>query len=496
MEKEDAGKYDPFSPDVQMMHKEGQAKRRETKLPWYGEAPIQGATLMQAALASQNQHRETVIGDPDTDDEEEKVSTPAKQSNMHVIGEEEDEEIITTRTSADSESKVSLEPNEIPKSQRSSGDQSTSDEERGANMKKMLAELLLKMGSDESRRYSTIDDSRLTAKSTVSASSKTSNDEEVETALGIKKTSIVYPQVKKFCETLRKRIKNNRTKKQVIQEMVTTERTYSKGLEWLIQWRDELKLSKIIEEKEITDLFSNVIDSIKQISDIFIKDITKRYESWTKDSDVGDIYQSIAPFFKLYVDYCNNNELSGKTLSKLMIKNKKFKEYVLQEEKKAGNSFESFLITPIQRIPRYEMLIGAALKYTNKDKSDFPKLQKALELVQKVCQDNNRSMALYTGQRRKIELQDMFGDKINLMLPQRYLIEEFPNLYMVDVNTNQVKECTLILFSDCIAVVLNIRSINRSTYFGSTEFHENSFIYAKTDLKYYKNLIKIVGKTK
>lgn len=222
--------------------------------------------------------------------------------------------------------------------------------------------------------------------------------------------------------------------------MVTTERTYSKGLDWLIQWRDELKLSKIIEEKEITDLFSNAIDSIKQISDIFLKDITKRYEEWTKDSDVGDIYQSIAPFFKLYVDYCNNNELSGKTLSKLMVKNKTFKEYVLKEEKKAGNSFESFLITPIQRIPRYEMLIGAALKYTNKDKSDYPKLQKAMELVHKVCEANNASMALYTGQRRKIELQEMFGDKINLMLPQRYLIEEFPNLYMVDVNTNQVKE--------------------------------------------------------
>jgi len=61
---------------------------------------------------------------------------------------------------------------------------------------------------------------------------------------------------------------------------------------------------------------------------------------------------------------------------------------------------------------------------------------------------NNASIEIYIGQKRKIELNDLFGDKINLLLPQRRLIEEIDNLYMVDVNTKEKRLCSLILFSD------------------------------------------------
>lgn len=105
-------------------------------------------------------------------------------------------------------------------------------------------------------------------------------------------------------------------------------------------------------------------------------------------------------------------------------------------------------------------------------------------------------MKMYTGQKRKIELNELFGDKINLLLPQRNLIMEFEDLYMVDVLTKEKKMVSLILFSDCIIVLLKVKALGKSAYYSSTEFHENSFIYAKSDLKYYQNLFKIVGKTK
>ena len=183
---------------------------------------------------------------------------------------------------------------------------------------------------------------------------------------------------------MRKLIKNNKSKMYVIQEMVTTEKSYLKGLEWLAKWKKELSENNILNDNEITELFSNVFDNIVKLSQTFYEDITKRYESWSSESEVGDIYLKILPFFKLYTDYCNNNDKAGKTLTKLMDKNKKFKEYILQEEKKAGLTFESYLITPIQRIPRYEMLLNTALKYTNKNKSDYEKLKKAADLVHEV----------------------------------------------------------------------------------------------------------------
>ena len=54
----------------------------------------------------------------------------------------------------------------------------------------------------------------------------------------------------------------------------------------------------------------------------------------------------------------------------------------------------------------------------------------------------------------------------------------------------------MILFTDCVIVVLTLKNVKQSMYFGHTVFNENSFIYAKADMKHYKNLLKIVGKTK
>lgn len=104
-------------------------------------------------------------------------------------------------------------------------------------------------------------------------------------------------------------------------------------------------------------------------------------------------------------------------------------------------------------------------------------------------------MAMYVGQKEKIELNHVFGDKINLLLPQRNLITKFDDLWIVDINSKKKKPVILYLFSDCILVLLKLKSMNKTSYYGSTEFHENSFIYSKADLKYYTNMFKIVGRT-
>lgn len=100
------------------------------------------------------------------------------------------------------------------------------------------------------------------------------------------------------------------------------------------------------------------------MSDQLLTDIMKRSENWTNDSEIGDIFLKIAPFFNMYVEYCNINQKAGTLLEKLMKKNRKFKLYVEIEEKNANDRIESVLITPIQRIPRYKMLLDNALKNT------------------------------------------------------------------------------------------------------------------------------------
>lgn len=161
----------------------------------------------------------------------------------------------------------------------------------------------------------------------------TAQTQGMEEALGIEKGSKVYSLVKKFVVNLKKRVKNIKMKKNVIQEMVQTEKTYIKGLERLIAWRDECLENKFTKSNNIEILFSTVIDNIKLISDQILVEITRAFENWNKDSVIGDIFLKFAPFLKQYKDYCKNNEKSGKMLKELL-RDKKFNEYVNQQEKK------------------------------------------------------------------------------------------------------------------------------------------------------------------
>ena len=151
----------------------------------------------------------------------------------------------------------------------------------------------------------------------------------------------------------------------------------------------------------------------------FIADLEKLFNEWQRESSIGQVFITFGSFFKLYTDYCNNTDTSQEELKALnkARKKKKYRAYIEEEERKQGMGLESYLITPIQRIPRYELLLMQCQKYTNSDLEDYEKLTQALDLVREVNASNNASMSTQIEADRKKQLQKIFGDKINLLLP-------------------------------------------------------------------------------
>jgi len=88
-----------------------------------------------------------------------------------------------------------------------------------------------------------------------------------------------------------------------------------------------------VNANDVETLFPNILKNIRLISEQILASISKRYDTWEKDSCIGDKFQSFIPFLKQYKDYCRNNERSGKMLVTLINQNKKFKEYLEEEEK-------------------------------------------------------------------------------------------------------------------------------------------------------------------
>jgi hypothetical protein len=94
-----------------------------------------------------------------------------------------------------------------------------------------------------------------------------------------------------------------------------------------------------------------------------------------------------APFLLLYyISYCQKFEASSSILKNLLDKNKDFRKFhddVMSHED-VLESLDSFLIRPIQRIPRYNLLLNELLKCTPEDHPDFIDLNKAKAKMEEI----------------------------------------------------------------------------------------------------------------
>ena len=63
-------------------------------------------------------------------------------------------------------------------------------------------------------------------------------------------------------------------------------------------------------------------------------------------------------------------------------------------KKNAGMNLMAYLLTPVQRIPRYRLLLEDLLKKTPKDHDDFEQVSKALQIVAEIATFNNEQMKL------------------------------------------------------------------------------------------------------
>eukprot|EP01090_Pellita_catalonica_P002036 TRINITY_DN11718_c0_g1_i2.p1 TRINITY_DN11718_c0_g1~~TRINITY_DN11718_c0_g1_i2.p1 ORF type:complete len:670 (-),score=116.91 TRINITY_DN11718_c0_g1_i2:118-2127(-) len=100
---------------------------------------------------------------------------------------------------------------------------------------------------------------------------------------------------------------------------------------------------------------------------------------------VGDVFIQFAPVLKIYQNYINNYDVASELLLKMR-----------QNDPKLDSSIKSFcadtkqqditfyLILPIQRLPRYQMLISTILQRTPEDHIDYDDLKNALEQIKGV----------------------------------------------------------------------------------------------------------------
>eukprot|EP00466_Bigelowiella_natans_P020067 jgi/Bigna1/69232/fgenesh1_pg.8_\ len=82
---------------------------------------------------------------------------------------------------------------------------------------------------------------------------------------------------------------------------------------------------------------------------------------------------------------------------------------------------------PVQRIPRYELLLKEIIKNTPEGDQELPCLKNALEMVRDAAQHNNQSMRSYQDVQKIVEIQGILHGKLKdeIIQPHRCLVGTF-----------------------------------------------------------------------
>ncbi|KAH3672346.1 hypothetical protein WICMUC_004318 [Wickerhamomyces mucosus] len=185
-------------------------------------------------------------------------------------------------------------------------------------------------------------------------------------------------------------------RQELIYEVVATERTFVKNLEYIRDfWIIPLRESNIIpiteREKFIRTVFFNVID-ILNIATRFRDTLIRRQQLRPVVENVGDIFLEFIPFFEPFISYNAGQCFAKYELERQKAANPIFKRFIEETERLSESNrlnISSYLSQATTRTVRYNLLLKDIIKTTKEDSIDLPDLNRASGSILKLLERIN-----------------------------------------------------------------------------------------------------------
>jgi hypothetical protein len=203
----------------------------------------------------------------------------------------------------------------------------------------------------------------------------------------------------------------------VLEELQSTEKEYVEKLDYVLRnyyaRMDDPSLPHFLRDKR-DDLFANIEEIYKFHSTVFLNDLIA----------CGDDALAVGQCFvkwevklqELYVTYCKNKPRSDAVLHD---PNKSFFDTV-QSQLKDRLNISDYLIRPVQRITKYQLLLRDLVKYTDRAGEDTSALETAYEGCVDVPRRANNAIALSMLVTEE-NIEKKYGD---LLLQDTFVVSE------------------------------------------------------------------------
>ncbi|RYG64547.1 hypothetical protein EON64_13770, partial [archaeon] len=236
----------------------------------------------------------------------------------------------------------------------------------------------------------------------------------------------------------------------VIQEIISTELTYIERLKMAIDHIvTPLRGLKVLDQADISGQFG----CLERIYELHSRNSVSG--STSQNLKFVELFNDMSMNFHYYTDYLVNYEPAMQRRGHLLTSNRRFADFILKVEKDPllGQSLESLLILPVQRIPRYRLLLEQLLKYTPESHSDYNIVKNALDKICDLASYNNEAIRVRENKNKIMSVMmqidptyriDLLGDRDRKFIKDALLL----------------KQCRCVMSTHCPSRTLIIISYN------------------------------------
>ncbi|XP_039179287.1 FYVE, RhoGEF and PH domain-containing protein 2 isoform X4 [Crotalus tigris] len=255
--------------------------------------------------------------------------------------------------------------------------------------------------------------------------------------------------------------------KKIALELLETEQAYVVRLHLLDQvffseLMKEARTTKAFPEDVVKMIFSNISSIYQFHSQFFLPELKKRMEGWDSNPRIGDIIQKVAPFLKMYSEYVKNFDKAMHLITVWSEKALPFQELIsnIQKQEVSANlTLQHHMLEPIQRIPRYELLLKDYIQKLPLESPDKEDAQKALEMIFTAAKHSNVAIAEMERLQNLWEVYHRLGLDDDIVDPSNEFIKEGP-IQKISFRFNSTSERYLFLFNNlllyCVPKVIQV----------------------------------------
>ncbi|XP_077190450.1 FYVE, RhoGEF and PH domain-containing protein 2 isoform X2 [Paroedura picta] len=255
--------------------------------------------------------------------------------------------------------------------------------------------------------------------------------------------------------------------KKIAFELLETEKAYVNRLHLLdqvffLELMNEARGGKTIPEDVVKMIFSNISSIYQFHSQFFLPELQKRMENWDSNSRIGDIIQKVAPFLKMYSEYVKNFDKAVELIATWSEKSLPFQELISNIQRReisANLTLQHHMLEPVQRIPRYELLLKDYIRKLPPASLDKEDAQKALEMIFTAAKHSNAAIEEMERLQNLWHVYHRLGLEDDIIDPSNELIKEGP-VQKISLRHNSTSEKYLFLFNNlllyCMPKVIHV----------------------------------------